>query len=417
MKVTPCECTGPGYCPRHRCDKVPHWFKLCQSDPDFFALWEKGDGPGQMREFRCVYRGAQTGEKECPSCGGHVLLKVFGCSKHERCTIAKAVEGLQCCAACPDRDSGAKRIILHNGQSVGDVACLSGAVKALKDRLDWRIEIDVRTSCGEVWEAAPYVTPLADDRGQHVETDCDKGPYATINRCNQRPIHQVEAYCESLSREAGESFTIDDWTQPSIRLTNEEKNWASQVQEITGKPPRYWIVNAGIKADYTTKRWHGYQEVIDRTAEHVTWVQIGEAQHRHTLLRGVLDLRGQTDLRQLVRLVYHAAGVLCGVTGLMHLAHWVERPASIPFRRHAVIIAGGREPLSWFAYPGHQIFHTIGELDCCAAGGCWRSRVKPENDGESHDQSLCEHPRGDQGLCMEMIDPAAVAATILRLCR
>ena len=38
----------------------------------------------------------------------------------------------------------------------------------------------------------------------------------------------------------------------------------------------------------------------------------------------VLDLRGKTDLRQLIRLVYHAQGVLCPVTLAMHLAAAVE---------------------------------------------------------------------------------------------
>jgi ADP-heptose:LPS heptosyltransferase len=425
MKTTLCECdpTTEGFCPRHHCYKTRRLRELCATEPAYFDQGERGEMPQQAEDtaFHCIHRGGELEEIDCASCGGHVRIKTFACPKHARCTIGKPLEAIQCCAQCPDRDNGARRFNIHNGQSVGDVAALSGALKAMKDRFHWRAEIDVRTSCAELWEGAPYVTPLAGERGperaQSIDADSDRGQYATVHRCNERPVHQVEAYCESLSREIGEPFMIADWTAPSIFLTSEEKEWLSQVQEITGRRAPFWIVNSGVKSDYTAKKWNGFQEVIYRTLDHVTWAQIGEPEHRHEPLKGVIDLRGGTTLRELVRLVYHAAGVLCGVTGLMHLAHWVERGPLVPFRRHAVIIAGGREPPSWFAYPGHQIFHTIGELDCCASGGCWRSRVQPENDGDEKDESLCAHPRGDQGLCMEMIDPSAVAQTILRLCR
>ena len=50
----------------------------------------------------------------------------------------------------------------------------------------------------------------------------------------------------------------------------------------------------------------------------------GEAGHHHPSLRGVVDLRGQTTTRQLVRLVYHAQGAISAVSFLMHLAAAVE---------------------------------------------------------------------------------------------
>ena len=44
-KVTDCECTEPGFCPRHQCEKNGHFHSLCRSRPDYFALWEAGTGP------------------------------------------------------------------------------------------------------------------------------------------------------------------------------------------------------------------------------------------------------------------------------------------------------------------------------------------------------------------------------------
>ncbi len=45
--MTACICPEPGYCPRHRCRKTPHWHKLCRRRQDYFELWEAGRGPGQ----------------------------------------------------------------------------------------------------------------------------------------------------------------------------------------------------------------------------------------------------------------------------------------------------------------------------------------------------------------------------------
>ena len=135
-------------------------------------------------------------------------------------------------------------------------------------------------------------------------------------------------------------------------------------------------------------RW---QEVVDRLRDRVTWVQVGEKDHYHPPLRGVVDLRRKTTLRDLVRLVYHADGVLCPVTMLMHLAAAVPLPPGRKRLRGCVVVAGGREPAHWEQYPGHQFLHTIGQLDCCADGGCWRARTAPLGDGSPLDapESLC----------------------------
>src|SRR5207244_10704494 len=119
--------------------------------------------------------------------------------------------------------------------------------------------------------------------------------------------------------------------------------------------------------------------------------RVGGPGQRHPPLRDVIDLRGRTDLRQLVRLVHHAQGVLCPVTLLMHLAAAVEVPAGMPKNRPCVVVAGGREPPHWEAYPHHQFIHTVGALWCCDNGGCWKSRTVPLGDGDEKDrpESLC----------------------------
>lgn len=39
---------------------------------------------------------------ECDSCSGSVKIKIFECSIHKECTIAKQIENIKCCQTCKD---------------------------------------------------------------------------------------------------------------------------------------------------------------------------------------------------------------------------------------------------------------------------------------------------------------------------
>jgi ADP-heptose:LPS heptosyltransferase len=184
------------------------------------------------------------------------------------------------------------------------------------------------------------------------------------------------------------------------------------VAEALGEERPFWIIAAGGKYDYTIKWWsrRRYQEVVDHFAGRILFVQVGEGGHFHPPLERVLDLRRRTSLRALVRLVHHSEGVLCPVTSLMHLAAAVPTPSGRPAARPCVVIAGGREPPHWEAYPTHQFLHTVGSLPCCARGGCWRSRTVPLGDGEPHDHPdrLCVDVVRGLPRCMDMISARLV---------
>ena len=64
------------------------------------------------------------------------------------------------------------------------------------------------------------------------------------------------------------------------------------------------------------------QAVVDHFRGRIQFVQCGEAGkgHVHPPLEGVINLVGRTDLRQIVRLIYHAQGIVCPVTFFMHAA-------------------------------------------------------------------------------------------------
>lgn len=49
-----CECKSSCFCVRHKVSKSAEWVALCKSRPDYFNLWEKGIGPGQVTPTRDV---------------------------------------------------------------------------------------------------------------------------------------------------------------------------------------------------------------------------------------------------------------------------------------------------------------------------------------------------------------------------
>ncbi len=296
-----------------------------------------------------------------------------------------------------------RKLILRNDQSPGDIVMLTAAVRDLHRTYPGEFETDVRTPCTDLWDNNPYITALSEDDPEVEPIDCE---YPLIHRSNEAPYHFIHGFIEHLNERLhlGIRPTV---FRGDIHVSDLEKSWYSQVEEIFGRPVPFWIVVAGGKNDYTTKWWahDRYQRVIDYFAGHVLFVQVGESGHAHPPLRGVLDLRGKTTLRQLVRLVYHAQGALCPVTLMMHLAAAVECPPGRIRNRPCVVVAGGREPPHWEAYPHHQFLHRAGALQCCDNGGCWKSRVVPLGDGDEKDapENCCVDVVGTLPRCMDLI--------------
>src|SRR5262245_38315537 len=309
-------------------------------------------------------------------------------------------------------DPHSEKLILANFQAPGDVVMLTAAVRDLHKCYPGRYLTDVRTTAAELWDNNPYLTPLKEsDPGVKV-LECG---YPLINSSNRRPIHFLHGFIEYLNDR------LDLAIEPSrcagdIHLTDKERIMPSPVERLTGKPLPYWVVVAGGKFDFTIKWWHfrRWQAVVDHFRDRLLFVQVGENHHYHPSLNGVLDLRNKTSLRELIRLIYHAQGVLCPVTLHMHLAAAVENKPGGPPSRPCVVVAGGREPPHWEAYPTHQFLHTVGLLPCCAAGGCWRSRSVPLGDGDEKDkpEHLCVDVVNNLPHCMDLIQPPAVIERI-----
>jgi ADP-heptose:LPS heptosyltransferase len=285
-----------------------------------------------------------------------------------------------------------RKLILKTFLSPGDILMLTSAVRDLHKSHPGKYLTDVRTSAEQLWENNPYITPLKEDDEKVKIIDCE---YPLINQSNEGQYHFIHGYRKFLEEKL--KITIKPTKfKGDIHISALEKSWYSQIQEITGENTRFWLIASGGKLDYTCK-WldpNRLQKVVDHFKDKVHFIQIGDENHHHPRLNNVMDLVGKTDIRQIVRLMYHADGVICPVTFLMHLAAAVETKPGRPINRPCVVIAGGREPPQWEAYPHHQYLHMNGCLPCCDNGGCWKSRVVPIGDGDKKDapENLCIRP-------------------------
>jgi ADP-heptose:LPS heptosyltransferase len=304
------------------------------------------------------------------------------------------------------------KLILRNFQSPGDILMLTATVRDLHACYPGRFVTDVRTSCPDLWLYNPHLTPLSEDDPEVQVVDCH---YPLVDRINTAPYHFLHGFTEYLNERLGLQVKPTQF-KGDVHLSPAEADWFQRVEEAKGRPPRFWLFTSGGKFDYTIKWWspRRYQEVVEHFRGRLDFVQVGEDGHHHPPLDHVIDLRGQTTLRQLVRLMHHAEGAISAVSLLMHLAAAVPTKPGLPQSRACVVIAGGREPPHFTAYPHHQYLHTVGALRCCDQGGCWKSRTLPLGDGDAKDSELCVDVVGDQPRCMAMITTDDVVRAVER---
>lgn len=305
-----------------------------------------------------------------------------------------------------------RKLILSNYQSPGDIVMLTAALRDLHLCYPGQFITDIGTPCPQLWENNPYITPLDEKAGDVEVIECH---YPLIHKSNTHPYHFIHGFIGFLNDRLGLHIKPTAF-KGDIHLNDLEKSWISQVHEQTGEDTKFWIIVSGGKHDFTVKWWDPdrFQKVVDYFQGKIQFVQIGERGHYHPVLNGVINLCGKTDLRQLLRLVYHAQGVLTPVSLLMHLAAAVDVKPEMPKNRACVVVAGGREPAQWEAYPHHQFIHTNGALPCCDNGGCWKSRVIPLGDGDEKDspENLCVDVKGNLPHCMDMISEDEVIRRI-----
>ena len=319
-----------------------------------------------------------------------------------------------------------KKILFTLPRAPGDTVAMTALIRDLK-RARPDIELRVRaTGDDQLLAYSPYLGGNnTGDLRDFTEHRCDYRP--GLDGCKLgMALTYLEEYHRDLFRKYDEKIPLTE-PRPDLHLSDKEKT----ERPLAG---RYWVVNAGHKSDMTVKGWSGkgYQQVVDwLNGKGLLAAQVGctdisdRLKHFNHQLTGAVDLVGKTSLRQLMHLIYHADGVVCGPTMSMLIAAAFWRPC--------VCIAGGRENWTWLAFSRdnpawgdlaekivvpHRLLHTIGQLDCCQSRGCYTAQViQPHRDSQFPDNFLCKRPvtkPGETPLpeCMARISAEGVCAAI-----
>ena len=316
---------------------------------------------------------------------------------------------------------GPIKLFLSQNQAPGDILMLTAAVRDLHKAYPNQFLTMMRTPCAEIWYNNPYHTVIPDTDAAAMWLKCEYSQQ--IMHSNQKGKHFATAFHEDLGNKLGIHIPVTEG-KGAIYLTDDEKRWFSQVREIVDKNVPYWILDAGSKSDFTNKQWEWarFQELVHKMP-HITFVQVGASTpgHRHPAIKGenVINLVGKTTIRQFIRLMYHAAGVITPVSFPMHLSAAVPvHPRYKRSTRPCIVLSGGREPITWEGYNTHTFLNCLGQLPCCSHGGCWKSRVEPIGDMDAKDTTgLCEMPLISKSkqvvpYCMDMIQVKDVCRAI-----
>jgi ADP-heptose:LPS heptosyltransferase len=308
------------------------------------------------------------------------------------------------------------KIMMYQHQSPGDIIMLTAAIRDLHLAYPGYFLTGIDTTVQPLFKYNPYITELNRSDPDVLHMQCNYTNFIA-NSCSSN-THFIHAFHDEFERKLGVRIRLTKG-KGDIYLSDEEKKWMSRIQEIMEADVPYWVVDAGRKSDFTSKLWaiDRFQAVVD-AFPNVTFVQIGAANkdHYHPPLSGdnLINEVGKTDIRQLIRLMYHAAGVITPVSFPMHLAAAVEVHPKYKFRhRPCIVLAGAREPSSWEAYNTHSYLHNCGILPCSGNGGCWKARVERLGDGDKKDNDLCVKPvKLDTGQtipkCMDLISAQQV---------
>ena len=274
-------------------------------------------------------------------------------------------------------------LILNHGLDLGDTAMMTIAVRDLHLAHPGKYRTDVRTRWPDLWKNNPYITKL--EEGQQINLG-----YPLIQ--NSGSMSFSDGFRLDLANQLGidipqTSMNID------IHLTTEEKK-QNFLQEKTKYPGKYWVLNAGYKADAILKYYPFWQEVVELLKNKIQIVQVGSNSDAHPEIDGAFSLIGQTSVRDLIKVIYRSEGTIGPISCQFVL--------STAFNKPGVIVAGGKEPPRWQMYNYQRYLSVCGCLKCAPSNGCWTAKWED-----------CKSRVGGVPRCFAMISPQEVANNVL----
>lgn len=257
-------------------------------------------------------------------------------------------------------------ILIRLDQGAGDAVLASGAIRDLRLAYPGRFRVQIDGTYSQLFQFDPLIaqTPPRHRLGAH--------------RLNALWFSDRDRFAPLWHGWLAEELGIEQFP-----CTVNHGHIVLSEEELMTPPPisgRYVVLNGGTRTGGAFEVKGSDPEDLAAAVKafpEIKFVQVGAGHHPCERIPGARDLVGLTGgLRSLVRLVYHSWAVISPVSFLMHLA--AALPAKGDVRRHIITVAGGSES-PWFYHYGpelnHYIIHTVGELDCCQAMGCWLRRA------------------------------------------
>lgn len=205
--------------------------------------------------------------------------------------------------------------------------------------------------------------------------------YHEYDAAQDRSLAPPEHLIALMARRAGVEGRVR--LEPELYLTPEE----SARGRIAPRQVAIHSTGRGAAMPIANKEWfpERFQEVVDLLGDEFAFVQLGAPSDPP--LRGAVDLRGKTTLREAAAVIQQSVAFVGLVGFLMHLARAVGTPS--------VIVYGGREHPSQSGYPENRNLYT--PMPC---GPCWL-------------WNRCDYGRA----CMDQIGVGEVAAALLEVAR
>jgi ADP-heptose:LPS heptosyltransferase/SAM-dependent methyltransferase len=327
---------------------------------------------------------------------------------------------------------GPQKLLLLNRLSPGDILVMTNAIRDLHKAHPGKYLVDVRTPCNDIFENNPHITKLEYSESKYqvinsmfAQGERDKLPakdhvemldditvidmqYPLIHSSGTNGCHFSNGHGAWLEEVLGIKIPQSE-IRPEIYLSPNETTWINPLAQKKGISKKYWVLNAGSKNDNNIKQYPYFKELVEKLKEtavfadiagdNIEIVQIGQKDHEHKPLNGVISMIGETNIRELFRLIYHAEGVITCVSFPMHVAAAFSKPC--------VVIAGAREGTRWELYPNHQFLYVNGCLPCAPYDGCWRPR------NENGVKVDCNNRVAGIPKCMTLILPSDIVRSVM----
>lgn len=274
------------------------------------------------------------------------------------------------------------KIIIKNNGDLTDTIILSALVRDIHECYPGLFITDVMSKYDFMLEDAPYI--------KHLDMDSDDVNIVGVTHNDKSPLHRIQTLYQDFNDKTGLEV------KPT-KLTGEV--YISDGIENSDPPhdSDYWIMSTTEHTEYSALGWDKkyFQEIKEYFKGRIEFVEV--------------NMENIDSWRDLIPLVYHSSGIICANDALSHLSAAIRFKGDPKRLRPCVVVGGGIQSPSKVSYDGQQYLNTIGMLQCCKYGGCYKTKILENGDEEENPNDSCDYivKRSDGeylSKCMSMIN-------------